>query len=110
MLHIGAHHFDYRGLIPKGLAIEETEEKKELKEPELCNDERQKTISAWVARDEDGVICIYTKIPRKYEDTRKWMDGGDYREINSSYLPEGINPKWEDEEATEVELIIRSKK
>lgn len=59
----------------------------------------------WVARDKDGDLYIYEEKP--YKNAHVWnCNKLDYVQIGEELLPE---VKWEDEEPTEVELIIRKK-
>lgn len=58
----------------------------------------------WVARDKDGTLYLYNEKP--YKRGHCWhCDDLDYFAIEE-LLPE-VN--WEDEEPTEVELIIKKK-
>lgn len=58
----------------------------------------------WAARDEDGTLYIYEEKP--YKNIHVWnCDELEYFPI-IELLPE---VKWEDEEPTEVELIIKKK-
>lgn len=58
----------------------------------------------WLAKDEDGDLYIYKEKPhkRKYS---WYCEDQDYFPIEDTF-PE---VKWEDEEPTEVELIIKKK-
>lgn len=60
----------------------------------------EERIAAWVARDENGEIYIYTTEPRKlkrqWEAIDKGFDKNKFKQI-----------KWEDEEPTKVELTIK---
>lgn len=60
-------------------------------------------MKLWIAKDEDGKIFLYSDKPEKeYE---YWYSSGECFLINE--LPEGANPRWEDEEPIEVELKIK---
>lgn len=66
-------------------------------------------IKAWVARDKDGDIYMYnTLAPEK--NGYYWVCQYGYLKLTEDQLPEGCNPKWEDEEPVEVELTINLKK
>ena len=60
----------------------------------------EEKITAWIARDENGEIYIYTTEPRKlkrqWEVIDKGFDKNQFQQI-----------KWEDEEPTKVELTIK---
>lgn len=62
----------------------------------------------WIARDEDGGLYLFTVKPGK--DFACWynskFDGIAHVEIDCTLFPE---VKWEDEEPTEVELVIKKK-
>lgn len=68
----------------------------------------EETITAWIARDEDGgLYCFYHGKPIK-------VDGGDWELPTKNYwdyvsLDKNLFPqiKWEDEEPTKVELTIK---
>lgn len=64
----------------------------------------KKTLKAWVARDENGMLYLYLAPPRKYQ--RKWLPNirSDYFDINRELFPE---VKWEDEEPTELTFTIK---
>lgn len=61
-------------------------------------------MKAWVAKDEDGNIFLYSNKPEK--GYRKWFDFGCDHEIPITKLPEGINPQWSNEEPIEVNVNI----
>lgn len=63
-----------------------------------------KTLKAWVARDENGMLYLYPFPPRKYPS--KWfpIERFEFIEISRESLPE---VKWEDEEPTEVSITIQ---
>lgn len=69
-------------------------------------------MKAYVAKDKNGKIFIYTYKPAKRDSI--WAacaecvcEYGYYDfPIEGKDLPEGVNPQWEDEEAIEVELKI----
>lgn len=58
----------------------------------------------WVARDEDGDLYLYNEKP--YKSRHSW-NCGDIDYFTIEYLFPEV--KWEDEEPTEVELIIKQK-
>ena len=68
-----------------------------------------KKITAWVARDKDGILCFYEQKPIKGEDIWIYIDGGLSTVGRDSFLFEFPQVKWEDEEPTEVELTIKIK-
>lgn len=56
----------------------------------------------WLARDKNtGLYLFINWKPVKGE--KKWFNGADYIEINSSLYPE---VQWSDEEPTKVKLVI----
>lgn len=61
-------------------------------------------MEAWIARDEDGQIFVYSNKPEKEDNI--WVNSDFCFLINESELSEGINPKWEDDEPTKVKLKI----
>lgn len=63
-------------------------------------------MKAWIARDKDGTLCLYThsEKPRKWRDW--WVNGTCLFFIKESDLSPDINPKWGDEEPVEVEIKI----
>ena len=67
----------------------------------------KKTLEAWVARDENGMLYLYLDPPRKYQS--KWLPNirPDYIKMDRNLFPE---VKWEDEEPTEMELSIKNEK
>ena len=60
----------------------------------------EEKIKAWIARDENGEIYIYTTEPRKlkrqWEVIDKGFDKNKFQQV-----------KWEDTEPTKVELTIK---
>lgn len=57
----------------------------------------------WVARDSDGIICLFDWKPKKCK--KAWYsDKGQITILEDKMFPE---VKWEDEEPTEVEPIIK---
>ena len=62
-------------------------------------------IQAWIARDEDGELYLYTEKPRKDGDL--WnvdiINSSCLMELRSECFPE---VKWSDEEPTKVKLTI----
>lgn len=70
---------------------------------------QQSALKAWVARDKDGMLYLYTFKPRKSQS--KWLpnirfDLIEFIELSRESFPE---VKWEDEEPTEIELSIHKK-
>ena len=62
-----------------------------------------KTLKAWVARDDDGSLYMYTAKPKKIRDF--WHAGGlGYMKLDDSLFPE---VQWSDEEPTEVSITIQ---
>lgn len=60
-------------------------------------------MKAWIARDEDGIIYLYSSKPRK--GLEFWCSSSNnYFPITE--LSKKANPQWEDEEPIEVELKI----
>ncbi len=59
----------------------------------------------WIARDKDGWLYLFENRPTKYENVWNEHDG------RKMYLQANLFPevKWEDEEPTEVELVIKKK-
>lgn len=67
----------------------------------------EEKITAWVARDKDGVVTLFNKKPRKSDYYPEWViDEGEYLEIGRNLSPQ---VKWEDVEPTKVELTIKIK-
>lgn len=63
----------------------------------------QNNMEAWIAKDKDGMIFLYSTKPKKgHEDWNSSIYN--YYPINK--LPEGVNPQWEDKEPIKVELKI----
>ena len=61
-------------------------------------------IERWVARDEDGTLCVYfSENPPKKEETVWGADYDTFVEIDGSLFPE---VKWSDAEPTKVKLVI----
>ena len=63
----------------------------------------------WVVRDKDGDLTLYRNKPVKYPDIGYWDDRTSlwYAFLPEGFLPLDINPQWEDEEPTEIEMTIR---
>ena len=63
----------------------------------------------WVVRHEDGEAEIFQNKPFKVPAGGYWADISDYWSIPvpEGFLPFGIEPKWEDEEPTEIEITIK---
>lgn len=64
----------------------------------------QSTLKAWVARDEDGSLYMYTDKPEKISDNW-YAEKVGYVKIDDSLFSE---VKWEDEEPKKIELSIRN--
>ena len=64
-------------------------------------------IKAWLVRSEDNsVYMFYGEKPIK-TDWGFWdCSTADFIEIPEKRLPEGINPRWEDEEPIELDITI----
>lgn len=64
-------------------------------------------IKAWLTRDEDQKVFMFFGEKPVKTDWGFW-DGkiADYIEISEEKLPEGINPRWEDEEPIELDITI----
>lgn len=69
---------------------------------------KEMKLKRWVVRDKDGVLTIYRNKPVKYPDLGWWDDNTSvwYAFIPDGFLPFDINPQWEDEEPTEIEMTI----
>lgn len=65
----------------------------------------EEKINAWIARDKDGELHLYSHKPHKISDG-VWYSGRIYSDI---ILLESLLPqvKWEDEEPIKVELTIK---
>ena len=59
-------------------------------------------IEAWVARDDDGSLYMYTAKPKK-RSYNWYAPKVGYVKLDDSLFPE---VKWSDEEPTKVKLII----
>lgn len=64
-----------------------------------------KALKAWVARDYDGSLYMYTDTPKKMRDNWYAPKVG-YVKLNDSLFPE---VQWSDEEPKEIELSIHNK-
>lgn len=64
----------------------------------------KETMTAWVARDEDGELCIGTTPPIKQGNV--WVGFAEYMQLDKSRFPQ---VQWSDEEPTEVEITIKTK-
>lgn len=61
----------------------------------------------WIARDKDGSIFLYKSKPFKIEYTTVWKSTShNFIQLNKNKYPE---VKWEDDEPTEVEIVIKKK-
>ena len=67
---------------------------------------KQSSLKAWVARDEDGSLYMYTAQPKKKRDFWHAPEVG-YVKLDDSLFPE---VQWSDEEANGIELTIRNEK
>lgn len=69
----------------------------------------EKTITAWIARDKNNQLFCFFQKPHKSKYYNVWecIEGcySDNQEIDSNLFPQ---VKWEDEEPTKVELIIKT--
>ena len=64
-----------------------------------------KALEAWVARDYDGSLYMYTAKPKKTSDF--WHAGGvGYMKLDDSLYPD---VQWSDEEPKEIKLSIMEK-
>lgn len=61
-----------------------------------------KALEAWIARDYDGSLYIYTEKPQKLLETW-YMRGLGLMKISDLLFPE---VKWSDEEPTKVKIVI----
>jgi hypothetical protein len=66
-------------------------------------EEKEITIDGWIARDENGMLCLFNDKPLKRD--VEWTCGirGSAMLIESTFFPK---IKWEDAEPTKVKLII----
>ena len=65
----------------------------------------KKTIEAWVARDDDGSLYMYTAKPKKRRDF--WHAGGvGFMKLDDSLF---TDVQWSDEEPKEIKLSIMEK-
>ena len=62
-----------------------------------------KALKAWVARDFNGVLCMYLKKPVKMSEQWSHFYNLDFLILDDRLFPE---VKWEDEEPTEVSITI----
>ena len=62
-----------------------------------------KELKAWVARDEDGSLYMYTDKPEKM--SGNWYAANGYVTLDDSLFPE---VQWSDEESKEIELSIKN--
>ena len=62
-----------------------------------------KALKAWVARDENGSLYMYTAKPKKLSDYWNEQKSG-YLKLDDSLFPE---VQWSDEEPKEIRLSIR---
>ena len=64
-----------------------------------------KTLEAWVARDKDGMLYLYTAKPQKMSDSW-YADKVGYVKLDDSFFSE---VQWSDEEPKEIKLSIMEK-
>ena len=62
-----------------------------------------KALKAWVARDNDGSLCMYTAKPKK-KSYNWYAPGVGYMKLDDSLFPE---VQWSDGEPKEIRLSIR---
>ena len=67
---------------------------------------RESAIKAWVARDKDGSLYMYTAKPQKRRDSWYANNVG-YAKLNDSLFTE---VKWSDAEPKGIELSIKNEK
>lgn len=65
-----------------------------------------KSIKAWVARDKDGMLYLYTAKPQKMSDSW-YADKVGYVKLDDSLFPE---VQWSGEEPKEIRLSIKNEK
>ena len=62
-----------------------------------------KTLQAWVARDEDGMLFLYLSKPINFEG--RWIPTDNkFTVMNEELFPE---VQWTDEEPTEIKLTVK---
>jgi hypothetical protein len=64
----------------------------------------EEKIIGWVARDKSGLLIVGTQKPIKENKFGIWAGFAEHMEINPQLFPQ---VKWEDEEPTKVELLIK---
>lgn len=64
-----------------------------------------KTLKAWVARDKDGMLYLYTAKPQKMSDSW-YADKVGYVKLYDSLFPE---VQWSDEDPKKIKLSIMEK-
>lgn len=74
-----------------------TKKEKNSKEPDNLS-------YLWLARDEDGLVYLYTDKPFKREN--QWYLDNACMDIYEQSLPKNCNPKWEDKEPIKVKLTL----
>lgn len=70
----------------------------------------EKKITAWIARDEDGVLTFFETKPTKSVDDRIWVcskSDNITTLFGDEFLFKFPDVKWEDKEPTKVELTIK---
>lgn len=65
----------------------------------------QSTLKAWVARDKDASLYMYSAKPEKMSDN--WSAQKGYIILDDSLFPE---VQWSDEKPKEIELLIKDEK
>lgn len=65
-----------------------------------------KVSKAYIAQDKSGLTYLYVNKPFKQQ--QQWMDDlyDGYIRLDANQIPDGICPKWEDEEPCQVEMVI----
>lgn len=61
---------------------------------------------AWICRNKNGILLMYEYKPSRTEDD--WFEPfGHYFVLTEEELPEGVNPRWEDEPVLiEIKLLV----
>lgn len=63
-------------------------------------------ITGWVARDENGDLCVFKDKPVRGSGVWKLNGCGEYAYLDEAMFPEVT---WEDSEPSEVEITIKRK-
>lgn len=63
----------------------------------------------WLVKHKDGELEIFQDKPFKFPTGGLWVNNSNYWSIPvpEGFIPFGIEPKWEDEEPTEIEITIK---